>query len=550
MIYTLYKYIFRELLRVFLLALIALTLILSLGSILEPIQQYGAGPRQVAIFMFYFLPITLTFVLPMAALFAGALVYGRFTSDNELDACRASGISIINLILPGFFLAVVVAISNLFLSFYVMPTFVQLAEKSLKADIKQMLFRSIEQNGYYSIPTATRYLIYADRVDTQNDTLFGVVLTKVEGQAINEIYTAESARINFIPHEKTNEVQIIPRNLFKISSKEAGRLESLPFTTEFGSLLADNITFKKIDEMKEIEADLMRFAPVSLIAYQTLTQLSAELIAHDIQSRTAKLPDNSVIGDHNDPNLNVLTENFYELAGDFNSVKFTLVPCTIEKMQINLTGDITFMELDATSKKALYTFKCREATLLIEGGWPKPKLAMNIRNATNTQTGEIKMWHSVTGLNVPKDIEKTIKQFYNDQGSLNVRKLSSGLNLSKEFKPSNDLISLQQALARKIMQTTTEIKAELHSRLVFGIGCIFMILIGIGLGIIKKGGHLLTAFGASCVPAAILVVCIMSGKQLTENLGAQTVSGITIMWAGLTALVLLSLSLFYYLVKN
>jgi len=52
------------------------------------------------------------------------------------------------------------------------------------------------------------------------------------------------------------------------------------------------------------------------------------------------------------------------------------------------------------------------------------------------------------------------------------------------------------------------------------------------------------------VPAAILVICIMSGKQLTQNLGAQTVSGITIMWAGLGALCLLALTLYYYLVKN
>jgi hypothetical protein len=42
----------------------------------------------------------------------------------------------------------------------------------------------------------------------------------------------------------------------------------------------------------------------------------------------------------------------------------------------------------------------------------------------------------------------------------------------------------------------------------------------------------------------------MSGKQLTENLGAQTFSGISIMWAGCFALLLITLGLYYYLLKN
>ena len=77
-----------------------------------------------------------------------------------------------------------------------------------------------------------------------------------------------------------------------------------------------------------------------------------------------------------------------------------------------------------------------------------------------------------------------------------------------------------------------------------------MILIGIGLGILKRGGHLLSAFGASCIPAAILIVCIMSGKQLTENLGAQNVSGISVMWAGCITLFVITLGLYRYLLKH
>jgi hypothetical protein len=77
-----------------------------------------------------------------------------------------------------------------------------------------------------------------------------------------------------------------------------------------------------------------------------------------------------------------------------------------------------------------------------------------------------------------------------------------------------------------------------------------MILIGIGLGIIKKGGHLLSAFGASCVPAAVLVICIMSGKNIAENLGAQSISGVMLMWGGLVFLCVLAFGIHLKLARN
>jgi lipopolysaccharide export LptBFGC system permease protein LptF len=101
-----------------------------------------------------------------------------------------------------------------------------------------------------------------------------------------------------------------------------------------------------------------------------------------------------------------------------------------------------------------------------------------------------------------------------------------------------------------MQKTLAQIAAEIHSRLVFGIGCVSMILIGIGLGIIKKGGHLLSAFGVSCVPAAILIVCIMSGKQVTENISSKNVSGIVLMWAGLALLTLIAAGIYHRLLRH
>ena len=118
--------------------------------------------------------------------------------------------------------------------------------------------------------------------------------------------------------------------------------------------------------------------------------------------------------------------------------------------------------------------------------------------------------------------------------------------------PSSRLAALVKELDRKIRVTLFEIKAEIHSRLVFGIGCITLILIGIGLGIRFKGGHLLTAFGISSIPAAALLIFIMMGKNITQNqrsvVGADM--GVGFMWVGLLILSVIAIRLYRRLLKN
>ena len=75
-------------------------------------------------------------------------------------------------------------------------------------------------------------------------------------------------------------------------------------------------------------------------------------------------------------------------------------------------------------------------------------------------------------------------------------------------------------------------------------------MIGIGLGIILKGGHLLSAFGASSIPAAVLIVCIMMGRNVTKNPDASTGFDVELMWMGLVFLSFLAVMIYRKLLKN
>ena len=115
---------------------------------------------------------------------------------------------------------------------------------------------------------------------------------------------------------------------------------------------------------------------------------------------------------------------------------------------------------------------------------------------------------------------------------------------------SSEITSLYEQLDYKITKTLVEIKAEINSRLVFGIGCIPLIMIGIGLGIILKGGHLLSAFGTSSIPGGLLIIFIMMGRNLAKNPGSSVNSGIFVIWAGLVLLSLLAIGIYHKLLKN
>jgi len=557
MVFTLHRYILRELLKVFVLAAVGLTLMLSLGSVLRPVQEYGVGPRQVIHLMVYFLPITMTFVLPIAALFAGSLVYGRFAGDNELDACKASGISLLTLVCPGLALGIVVAIANLILSFHVMPVFIRLAEQSFKADAKQILFRNIRRRGYYKLPPDEEYLVYADFADPQTDTLSGVVVVEVETGAIKRIITTEHASIVFNPHRRFSEVQITAHNTYQMDADGAvASAERLSVPAEFGSLLGDDIKFKKLGEMKRIrDVDLTLFDPIAKLARRTYAQLTIELLARDIRAKTARSERSTAT------TLGAAegAGGFYVLHSGEKFVELTAARCSVpDEKEIELTGDVVAVEYDAVIDSNAVrrvhrrTLKCERAVIRLEESELSQTLTLELskpvwRGPTGAEEAALR-WVVIRGLVVPSAVEAITSRFRTQTG-LKAAELTAG-SAMLQIQPGPKLKELQKKLEREIQNTLAEIGAEMHWRLVFGIGCVAMVVIGIGLGIIFRGGHLLSAFGASCVPAAVLIVCIMMGRNIAKNPGTQAVSGTMLMWLGLALLALLAAVIYHRLLRN
>ncbi|MBI5864784.1 MAG: LptF/LptG family permease [Planctomycetes bacterium] len=174
MLGTLHGYILRELLKTFGLAAAALTGLFTMAGALYNVVRYeGLTASDVFNILPFLLPGAVAIALPVGALFAGTIVYGRLAADNELTACRAAGINIYRLFLAVLLLALSVTLATTLLVNYVMPDFVKRVERYARANIGQFTYQQFRSRGYirFDKKKPHEYLVTCEDVATVPDRL-------------------------------------------------------------------------------------------------------------------------------------------------------------------------------------------------------------------------------------------------------------------------------------------------------------------------------------------------------------------------------------------
>lgn len=524
MVFILHRYLFKELLRIFALATVALTLMLSIGLLVPMIKEYGVGPRQMLSLIGDFCPITMTFVIPISALFAAAMTYGRFAADRELDACRASGIPFRTLLYPGLSLALLAAMANLLLSFYITPAFVHRSEYRVRADAKQILFRNIQRKGYWNLPGG-RYQLYAEHALPSQNLLYDVVIMDAPRDKPPRMITARQAVVEIDTHHDYHTVTVLTEDTVRFDEDQPVRVGTIGVTRRVPPLLTDKIKFQKIEQLKRIRADKMRFGPIYDLALTARAQLAVERLAEQIQQTMKQ-------------------ENEYFRFRSADGGREYLLRtggCRLEReRRIELTGPIQLLEVHRYRNNEIYCqYDCRQGQILLEDDRLDRGLELKL-DTPHWQRPTVKgtaLQKVIPDLPLPEPIARGL-----EAGRL-LDTLSSADSdpAMPKTGPTQFLQSLQKQIRQKLIQVDNQLSSEIHSRLVLGLGCITLILTGMCLGILFRGGHVLSAFGASTIPAGILIVFILSGKQLTKNPAVPAFTGICVMWIGLVLLTLVAL---------
>jgi lipopolysaccharide export system permease protein len=208
---TLHRYLLREMIATMLVAVLVCTGLLLVGNLLKEILTLlMAGQADLALVLrgiALLIPYVLVYSLPMAALTAALLVFGRFSSDNELIAARANGISLIALAFPVILLCLALCGLCAWINMEVAPR-CRVAYKRLFAQLAQRSPAIIPAGRF--VTQFPGYVIYADQVTSMENgrvlELEDVLFFEVsEGRKVQDV-RAPRARLE--RHAEKGEVRL------------------------------------------------------------------------------------------------------------------------------------------------------------------------------------------------------------------------------------------------------------------------------------------------------------------------------------------------------
>ena len=106
------RYLFKTFVVVFALTLSVFTFVMCLGAVVKAIDLLARGVSGLFILQvfFYNIPFLLTFSVPMSALTTTLLMFGRLSSDNEITAMKASGLSLWQIVTPVMLISVALSV--------------------------------------------------------------------------------------------------------------------------------------------------------------------------------------------------------------------------------------------------------------------------------------------------------------------------------------------------------------------------------------------------------------------------------------------------------
>ena len=563
---TLFWYIFRDLMKIFFMANGALAGIMSFGGLLRPLTHQGLDIGQIGKLLGYFNMAMLTYSMPIAALFATTVVYGRLSADNELTGCRAGGLSHLSVAFPAFVMGIVVALLSLVFLCFVVPVFTMKAEQTLYSNLAKLIAGKIQNQHQIDFGPVTIYAQDAYIPDSADagagqqavvlkgptiETIDRPYKTQRDYHVPKDFYTASEAVIYIEQRDKGEQrgsgkvyLTVHLEDGVKFPREFRGAMTASVETTDYGPMEMDSpvkedTRFMDIWRLKRLYRNPAQGSKVKRLV-EDLVQRDqqnsyAERVASDLNSsgvatftfangetyrlrREAGAPAAYPHGGEVVVPAGAPTEQLSAWAGsqsaaDAATSAIGMLPLPALPMaEASDRRPITFMR--EIAGQAPPVVSAREAHLQIRPSGDPSTLRLTLElidTVSHTSTGVVQKKNFIQPFNMPiTGPEQKIA--------------AQGVSYYARLDPdSGD----RQKIGRELLMLSNNILAESHSRVSFAISCLVLVMVGCALGMMFRSGNFLSAFAVSFIPALLTITLIVAGQRLAGNLPQELKTEIT-----------------------
>jgi lipopolysaccharide export system permease protein len=222
---TLFRYFFLEITIPFLLGMAAFTSVLLMGRLLklaDLVVAKGVPLADILRMIMYLIPSFCLVTIPMAFLLALLLAFGRLSSDSEITAIKAIGVSLYGLLPPVLLFALIAYLATTFITVYALPWG--------NTSFKKLLFDIVESRITLSLKEKVfndelpGLVIYTDSYNQEKHVMTGILIHDERDPQEPSTIFADNGLIFADPSAKALRVELKYGSIHKVSGKTDYRL--------------------------------------------------------------------------------------------------------------------------------------------------------------------------------------------------------------------------------------------------------------------------------------------------------------------------------------
>jgi len=228
---TIYFYLSKEIFIPFLVGLLIFSVVFMMGKTLHLtalLVNKGVSLLDIGKLLVYFFPSSLFLIIPISLLLGVLVAFARLSSDNEITALKASGISLFQLTPPVLLLSTITYLLTTFLVIYGVPWG--------NRGLKYTLFDIARTKAYTALKERTfndsfdGVVIYVDKIPLRGNKLEGIFIhyEDKKGEGGTRTILASEGYVVTDPHSQEILLHLsgVAGDQVSEGSKSYGRIES------------------------------------------------------------------------------------------------------------------------------------------------------------------------------------------------------------------------------------------------------------------------------------------------------------------------------------